>query len=199
MVHGMRNDSRGAAVKVSIAAERLKMLGYEHTVIGFSYDSNIKGAHIKRRRAETLRVAHVIARRNGQHLAAFIADVHEHGGVVRLMAHSLGSEVVLSAISVLHGMGTHDLVKSVHFFAASITRDNVLAHMESVRDVVQTRVTNYYGPDDAELCNGHDAGLVSYPVGLCGLEYGIPGWRDVMVHPENHRFASYAATLDSFP
>ena len=56
MIHGLRNDKKGAIEKVSLAKRRLKQLGYVYPVIGFSYDSNTKGAHLKKSEAHALRV-----------------------------------------------------------------------------------------------------------------------------------------------
>ena len=48
VIHGLRNDQAGAIAKVVLAKNRLRHLGYAFPVIGFSYDSNTTGAHLKR-------------------------------------------------------------------------------------------------------------------------------------------------------
>ncbi len=53
MIHGLRNNKAAATNKFVIAKRRLKKLGYHYPVIGYSYDSNTKGAHIKKNRAQS--------------------------------------------------------------------------------------------------------------------------------------------------
>ena len=126
MVHGMRNDSAGAAAKTQIAAQRLADLGYEHTIIGYSYDSNIAGAHIRHNYPGVLATAGIVARKNGYNLASFVEDFERlsPGTAVRLMGHSLGSEVILSALQRLYRGGMRDSIEAVYFFAASVTRQD---------------------------------------------------------------------------
>ncbi|MEX2313530.1 MAG: DUF726 domain-containing protein, partial [Nitrosopumilaceae archaeon] len=56
LVHGLRNDKADAIQKFIIAQKRLKQLGYIYPVIGYSYDSNTKGAHMKKSALKALRV-----------------------------------------------------------------------------------------------------------------------------------------------
>ena len=63
MIHGLRNDKTGAVNKFEIASRRLKQLGYRFPVIGFSYDSNTKGAHLKKSELKALRVGQRIAQK----------------------------------------------------------------------------------------------------------------------------------------
>ena len=201
MVHGMRNDSTGAATKTQIAAQRLADLGYEHPVIGYSYDSNIAGAHIRHNYPGVLATAGIVARKNGYNLASFVEDFGRlsPGTAVRLLGHSLGSEVILSALQRLHRGGMRHSIEAVYFFAASVTRQDMREARRAINGVVRTRLTNYYGPNDEELSAGHESGVNPYPVGLCGMDADAPYCRNVRVLPENHRFASYAAVLDAFP
>lgn len=201
MVHGMRNDSVGAASKIQIATQRLAELGYAHPVIGYSYDSNIAGAHLARNRTQALAVARVVARKNGLNLASFIADFKEANPdtAIRLLGHSLGSEVILRAIHLLDQKNAPGMVEAVYLFAASATRQEMSRSGEVLGRVIRDGLTNYYGPNDEELSEGHKSGVNPYPVGLCGMGADLPKCRDVRVSPENHRFASYAAVLKSFP
>ena len=66
MIHGLRNDRKGAVNKFEIAKRRLKQLGYNYPVIGFSYDSNTKGAHIKKSEFLALKAGQRIAQKNGK-------------------------------------------------------------------------------------------------------------------------------------
>ena len=201
MVHGMRNDSAGAASKIQIATQRLAELGYAHPVIGFSYDSNIAGAHLARNRTRALAVAKIVARKNGLNLAMFIADFKGASPetTIRLLGHSLGSEVILSAIQHLDQKNTLGMVEAVYLFAASATRRDMYSSSAVLSRVIKAGLANYYGPNDEELSEGHESKANPYPIGLCGMGANLPKCRDVRVSPENHRFASYAAVLESFP
>ena len=42
-------------------------------------------------------------------------------------------------------------------------------------------------------------GLNKYPAGLCGTGFDDEKFQNILVRPENHRFASYADVLESFP
>lgn len=201
MVHGMRNDSAGAASKVRIASERLASLCYGYPVIGFSYDSDVIGAGRGGNHTISLYVARAIAEKNGYNLAAFLEDYRQKSPTtsVRVLGHSLGSEVILSAVHELHKGGHANVVRSIHLFAASATR----THLDSARRVLDSVVTdvikNYYYPNDEVLSVGHGFGLNLYPVGLYGMGFDDAKFQNISVSPENHRFTSYAAVLDSFP
>ena len=201
MVHGMRNNSTGAASKVRIATERLRSLGYAHPVIGFSYDADVLGAHVRGDYKRALDVARTIAKGNGPRLAAFLNDLWQKSPrtLVRVLGHSLGSEVVVSAARSLGADDHAPLMESVHLFAASVTRHDVASARAALGRAVSGAVKNYYHTGDEELAGGHDSGLNLYPIGLCGAQMGWDKIQDISVHPENHRFASYAEVLDSFP
>lgn len=205
MVHGMRNDSSGAIQKVAIAQERLRYLGYSYPVVGFSYDSNTAGAHLASREKSALEVAQRIADMNGRHLGQFIEDF-KHASPstgMRLMGHSLGSQVILGALEHLAGTADIPTVQSVHLFGASIPADVPSSggrYGQIISDTVSEGVVNYYAPTDEVLGHADDAGYVHGPLGLCGASgKPIPKYRQVLVLPENHRFVSYAAVLEAFP
>ncbi|MDH3766810.1 MAG: DUF726 domain-containing protein, partial [Nitrosopumilus sp.] len=56
MIHGLRNDNAGAVAKIVLAKNRLHELGYGYPVIGFSYDSNVTGAHLVKHAKHVLAV-----------------------------------------------------------------------------------------------------------------------------------------------
>lgn len=202
MVHGMRNNSAGATSKIRIAADRLSILGYTHPVIGFSYDSNTAGSHTKKHYARALKTAYIISKKNGYHLASFIEDMQKAAPniKIRLLGHSLGSDVIMSTIVNLYRGGIHDSIHTIHLFGASSTRKEVSdTYGTAIEHVVRDGVTNYYAPSDEVLSEAHGNGEAPYPAGLYGLDFSIKGWRDVRVQPENHRFVSYTEMLESFP
>ena len=74
-------------------------------VVGFSYDSNTLGAHVRRHQRRALEAGRRIARANGRHLARFVTDFKRDranlGTRVRLLGHSLGSEVIFHTMMYL--------------------------------------------------------------------------------------------------
>ena len=201
-VHGMRNNSAGATSKIRIASDRLTSLGYTHPVIGFSYDSNTAGAHTKRHHTRALKTAYDISKKNGYHLASFIKDMLKAapGIKIRLLGHSLGSDVIMNTILNLYRCDLRDSIETVHLFGASSTRSDMSESYGTATEyVVLNGVANYYAPSDEVLSEAHDTGEAPYPAGLCGLDFSIKGWRDIRVQPENHRFISYMERLESFP
>lgn len=72
MIHGLRNDNAGAIQKTMIAKNRLNQLGYSFPVIGYSYDSNTKGAHLIAYAQKSLETGVLIAKKNGLNLSMFI-------------------------------------------------------------------------------------------------------------------------------
>ena len=205
MIHGLRNDSRGAAQKTIIARNRLRRLGYEHPVIGFSYDSNTTGAHILTRARHALAAGRKIATKNGRNLAMFIGDFKNANPrtKIRLVGHSLGSQVILGTIENLAKSGKNKgIIESVHMFGASIPCDALSSprHINNLDIIVRKKIVNYFSPTDEVLLAAADSRLVKCPLGLNGA-MGKPllKYRQIMVRPKNHRFASYAAVLESFP
>lgn len=201
MIHGLRNNSRGAASKVVTARNKLRHLGYSHPVVGFSYDSNTTGAHTIMHARRALAVGQKIAKKNGRNLAMFIQDFKKTSPCtkIRLMGHSLGSQVILSAIEHLFKDGSRT-VESVHFFGASISCDAISLHHEKLDYVIRKQITNYFSPTDNILSMACSDRYIKSPLGLVGaIKVTLPKYRQRMVTPKSHRFASYARVLNSFP
>ena len=94
MIHGLRNNPASAVEKFNIAKRRLVKLGYKHPLVGFSYDSNTRGAHIKKTQSRALRAGQRVARLMVKILHDSIIDFHLKSPKTkfRLLGHSLGSE-----------------------------------------------------------------------------------------------------------
>ena len=202
VIHGMRNDSAGATSKIRTASDRLKILGYSHPVIGFSYDSDVSGANTKKHYNRALKTAYIISENNGRHLALFIEDMRNASPniKIRLLGHSLGSDVIMNAVMNLYRYQLHNSIQTIHLFGASVTRKDMSdVYGDATEYVVCDGVANYYAPSDTVLSEAHQNNEAPYPAGLYGLDFSIKGWRDICVAPENHRFISYAETLESFP
>lgn len=207
MVHGMRNDRAGAAKKFAIAQRRLRTLGYTFPVIGYTYDADVRGAHTVKTARRALKTACTIASRNGRHLAMAVNDIKDMwpSTRIRLIGHSLGSVVIAAALRKL-AQGRHPhAVESVHLFGASLSLRDATSPLarRAFRLAVRGRVLNHYFPgDDVLQESDDDESQARSPLGLRGIisqRARPPHYAQRRVHPRNHRFASYAAVLRSFP
>jgi hypothetical protein len=205
MIHGLRNNNAGAIAKVLLAKNRLRKLGYTYPVIGFSYDSNTTGAHLIKHAKRSLAAGQVIAKKNGQNLGRFIEDFKSTSPktLIKLMGHSLGSQVILSALEYLaKKKQNYGIVESVYLFGASITEDvpSSKKYGRIIQNILERKIVNYYAPTDEVLSWADNEKYVKGPLGLNGATgKPIPKYRQKLVKPKNHRFASYAAVLNSFP
>lgn len=205
MIHGLRNDNTGAIAKVTLAKNRLSHLGYRYPVIGFSYDSNTTGAHLLKYARRSLRAGQIIAQKNGRNLAMFIEDFKftSPKTKIRLMGHSLGSQVILSTIENLAKKSQNNgIIESVYFFGASITSDVLSSkkYGKLLDRIIRGKIVNYFSPSDEVLNWANKEKFVTGPLGLNGaIGKTISKYRQKSVTPKNHRFASYAAVLSSFP
>ena len=205
MIHGLRNDKKAAVNKFAIAKRRLKQLRYKHPIIGFSYDSNTKGAHLRKYELKALRVGELIARKNGKNLSQFIMDFKKQSPQtkIRLIGHSLGSTVIISTIKNLaRKQKNKNIVESVHFFGASIQSDSInpKKHGKILQKVVHSKIVNHYSPWDEVLKYAHDKYQIINPLGLYGARgKTISNYSQIKLKPKNHRFVSYAAVLKRFP
>jgi len=205
MIHGLQNNNAGAVAKVLLARNRLRKLGYSHPVIGFSYDSNTTGAHLIKHAKHALAVGQIIAKKNGRNLGKFIQDFKTTSPKtkIRLIGHSLGSQVILSTIEYLAKKKQNTgIIQSIHFFGASITADTPSSkkYRKILQNIVNKKIVNHYAPTDEVLNWADKEKYVRGPLGLKGaIGKPISKYHQKLVKPQNHRFASYAAVLNSFP
>lgn len=205
MIHGLRNDNAGAVAKTEIARNKLRSLGYRHPVIGYSYDSNTTGAHLITHAKHALSVGQMIAKKNGRNLGIFVEDFKSISPKtkIRLMGHSLGSQVILSTAERLSKkIQNQGIIESAHFFGASITSDvpSSKKYGKILQKIIRTKILNYYSPNDEVLFWADKGNFVAGPLGLNGATgKTISKYSEKKVNPENHRFASYAKVLKSFP
>ncbi len=205
MIHGLRNDNAGAVAKIVLAKNRLCKLGYNHPVIGFSYDSNVAGAHLIKHAKHVLVVGQIIAKKNGPNLGKFIEDFKTTSPdtKIRLMGHSLGSQVILSTIEYLSKKKQNcGIIESVYLFGASITEDvpSSKKYGKTLQNIVHKKIVNHYAPTDEVLSWADSGKYVKGPLGLNGaVGKTINKYHQKLVKPKNHRFVSYAAVLNVFP
>jgi len=201
VIHGLRNNKSGALAKFEIAKKRLVNLGYLHPIVGFSYDSNTKGVQYRSQEKKATNVGVMIAKKNGKNLSAFLIYVKKSFPhlKIRLIGHSLGSQVILSA---LVNLKNKKLVESVHIFGASIPANSVSTKKFGtiIQKTVNQKFVNYYSKNDSVLKNGFEQKLIPMPIGFCGkIGKSVSIYAQKHVHPDNHRFVSYAKVLNSFP
>jgi len=205
MIHGLRNNKSGALAKYVIAEKRLKSLKYKHNVVGYSYDSNTAGVQYKSTALSALKVGVTIAKKNGKNLSQFIKDLKSENPSIkiRLMGHSLGAHVIMSTIQYLaKNPKNYGIIESVHIFGGSIPADSMSPriHGNEFQKIVNKKILNYYNPYDDVLKAAHDEKWVDSPIGYNGaLGKTCANYSQKMVRPQNHRFASYAKTMKSFP
>ena len=205
MIHGLRNNKSGALAKYVIAEKRLKTLNYKHDVVGYSYDSNTAGVQYKSTALSALKVGVTIAKKNGKNLSKFIKDLKSKNPSIkiRLMGHSLGAQVILSTIeSLAKNSENNGIIESVHLFGASIPANSLSPkiHGNKFQKIVNKKIMNYYSPYDDVLKAAHDEKWVDSPIGYRGaLGTTCKKYHQKQVCPQNHRFASYAKTIKSFP
>ncbi len=193
MIHGMRNDARGALKKFESAGRMLKRCGYRHGAVGFSYDADVPEG------PGQLRVAQKIAARNGTNLARFVLDMRGKGARVRLLGHSLGSVVALSAVRRLGKLaGGRGALESVHLFGASLEAAEARAACPALRRVCRRGLINVYSASDPVLAEGLGAGELEMPVGLRACR-PCRNWTDRKSRPAGHRFAQYARATRRYP
>ena len=204
MIHGLRNNTSGALTKFVIAKRKLVQLGYKNPVIGYSYDSNTTGAQYILHALHALHIGVIIANKNGRNLAKFVTDFKQKSPEtkIRLMGHSLGAHVILSMIKNLaKNTKNKGIIEAVYLFGGSIPSDSLSVKNASyVQKIVCAKIRNYYSPYDEVLRTVDDWNWADTPIGYKGA-YGktISKYSQTMVKPKNHRFASYAAVLRSFP
>ena len=204
MIHGLRNNAPVALTKFVIAKKRLAYLGYKNPVVGYSYDSNTTGAQYISYALHALHTGLIIAGKNGRNLAKFVTDFKQKSPEtkIRLMGHSLGAHVILSMIDNLaRNAKNKGIIEAVYFFGGSIPSDALNSKNGShAQRIVATKIKNYYSPDDEVLRLADNWNWVNTPIGYRGARgKTISKYSQIMVKPKNHRFASYAAVLRSFP
>ena len=205
MIHGLQNNNAGAVAKVLLARNRLRKLGYAYPVIGFSYDSNTTGAHLIKHVKHALAVGQIIAKKNGRNLGKFIEDfkISSPKTKIRLMGHSLGSQVILSTVEYLAKKKQNTgIIESIYFFGASITEDipSSKKYGKILQNIINKKIINHYAPTDEVLNWADKEKYVQGPLGLKGaIGKPISKYHQKLVKPQNHRFASYVRLLNSFP
>ena len=94
------------------------------------------------------------------------------------------------------------IVEGVYFFGASITDDVPASkkYRKILQDIVNTKIVNHYAPSDEVLGWADKEKFVKSPLGLNGATgKPVSKYRQTLLKPKNHRFASYVSVLKKFP
>jgi Alpha/beta hydrolase of unknown function (DUF900) len=176
-IHGPWTDEQAANEQLNRTAMSLISNNYTIPLIGFSWDSNTPV------NKEGWAVAKEIAERNGPKLAQFILDFKNkcEDTNIRLIAHSLGAEVVNSTLASLNSNQQSDKkpglnITSVHLLGAAINRSSVAANT-TLGKAIDKLVSNFYNLRNSEdnmleyvyrSVEQHDA------LGLLGISHSMP-------------------------
>jgi hypothetical protein len=127
IVHGWGINQSKASERFVRANMSLEHNNYHNPVIGFSWDSNTTFQHVK----AGWTIANLIAKENGPKLAEFILNFKDmcNNSKVRIIAHSLGSRVVLSTLDNLYNnqewKNKNFTLMSVHLLGAAVDDEEV--------------------------------------------------------------------------
>ncbi|HJT85245.1 MAG TPA: DUF726 domain-containing protein [Nitrososphaeraceae archaeon] len=161
-IHGIWASPQEAEEQTERVYLSLQDINYDIPVIGFSWSSNTDVSE------EGWDLAKIIANKNGPLLSKFINGYKEicPNTDIRLVAHSLGSRVTLSALQTLYDDGTYRIIDSVHLLGAAVDDEQIsLDSQDCVNNVPRlecsgeainatTRIFfNLYNPRDNMLTN----------------------------------------------
>ena len=186
-VHGIWANDSQAEEQTDRVSLSLQNSGYSIPLIGFSWDSNTAFSLDN----VTLSyhgwmIAKKIANENGPILGKFISDYKTEcpEDKIRIIAHSLGSRVTLSALQWIHDNineqndnNTSKGITSVHLMGAAVNNDQIstnpndcisyMPYLPCSGDAIQSEVgyfSNLFNPEDNML-----AGEINPFCWICGL------------------------------
>ncbi|WP_435335370.1 DUF726 domain-containing protein [Haloarchaeobius sp. TZWWS8] len=166
-VHGWSQDDENdddidGAYTCELALEEN---GVYQTNVGYSWDSD-RGWW----------TAVDIAKRNGPKLANWIANwVNDGGDPIRLVGHSLGAQVVVSALNNLHAWGYYNAVETVSLVGAAIPDQSVSTEDDYGDDIEYATGSfgNFYKTDDAVLDWAYSSAEWDTALGEEGIQDGL--------------------------
>lgn len=169
MVHGWNNTHDDAIAKADECAHSLYGNGYDGEVIGFSWDSD-KG---------DFGDAECIAQKNGPKLGNFLQDYKLLGGdTLQVVSHSLGAQVLLSALRWLDSNSTWDdygyELDSVHMLGAAVDNEAPTKEWPDTYYAIHNETTatfNYFSTED-DAMSWYQAGSWDQPLDETGAEDG---------------------------
>lgn len=172
-VHGWNNDdSEDDDIDGAYTCEQaLIEQGYDETGAVYTWDSD-KGGGVDDGWYE----AQEIAAQNGPKLANFVTDWNANDGrPIRMVAHSLGAQVVCETAKNLHSWGYPDAIDSITLLGGAADNEACARDGEygPSLEYAAERVLNCYKTDDAVLEWAYSLGEFNKAVGETGVE-GTP-------------------------
>lgn len=164
--HGWRNDPDDAIESFEAIDAALSANGYDHPVVGYSWDSDTLYTRWWK--------ATEIAERNGGKLARFLYDYAEANPDVplRVCSHSLGARVALRAVEILAENGYTDVVASLTLLGGAADNDAVSTDGRYGATIAAGtgRTDNFWKRDDATLEWAYSTAEFDSAVGEEGCE-----------------------------
>lgn len=200
-VHGMRNSRKGSVMGTNALRIKLRKLGYKYPVIGFTYDADVRGAHLEKNYHKVLDTAYNIASDNTRNLFAFIRNLqfrHDYWGKIRLVGHSLGCVVVAGVLTQFDHREI-GFVESVHMFGSPIESGFITKNYYMIEDGVKGKFVNYYNTKDEVIREGVEKGDLRDPICLRKIPNVGKKVIQKRIKAEHHGFKAYVDGLRSFP
>jgi len=190
-VHGWFLDEDDADATFAIVRDTLGANGYGAPLVGFEWDADDVYWF------DDWYPSVAIARRNGDKLARFLADLRRANPdlPVRLLGHSLGARVVLAALESLleddHPTGTWDgRVEHVTLLGAAAADEapTDFGRYETAVAEAAESVDNFHTTADESLANGYRSVEFGDPLGAVGADGPTPRtYADLFADPvEDH-------------
>ncbi len=176
-IHGVWTGQ--IAAKEQIDRTNLSLISNEYNipVVGFSWDSNTAI------NPSGWTIAKSIANQNGPKLAKFLSDFRTNcpNHNIRIIAHSLGAQVVESALINLNNderwkNNSANTITSIHLIGAAIN-DRATSKNTQFGTAIDNTVTNFYNlynPKDNLLRSAYIKTEKENPLGLFGLNKAEP-------------------------
>nr|WP_049998595.1 alpha/beta hydrolase [Halococcus sediminicola] len=178
-VHGWNKNGDDpeaeALAKFHEADTALGEAGYTGTLVGYTWDSD-KGGGVDFGWGE----AQAVAQSNGPKLANFVLDYARNcSGTLRFISHSLGAQVVFSALRTLNADSTWDAngykLASVHLLGAAQDNEAPTTEWRDTYEALlyETELTfNYYSQEDDVLAWVYNTIEFDQALGETGAESG---------------------------
>ena len=186
-VHGIWVSDLQAEEQTDRVNQSLRSSGYSIPLIGFSWDSNTAFSLDNVTSSyHGWMIAKKISNENGSILGKFISDYKTEcpEDKIRIIAHSLGSRVTLSAlqwiydnINLQNGNNTSKEITSVHLMGAPVNNDQIstnpndcisyIPYLPCSGEAIESEVgylSNLFNPEDNTL-----AGEINPFCWMCGL------------------------------
>jgi hypothetical protein len=196
-IHGVWATDDMAEEQTQRVYLSLKNEGYQIPLIGFSWDSNtafsLNDVNLS---IQGWNIAKKIANNNGPLLAKFILDYKKEcpNDNLRIIAHSLGSRVILSALQFMHedkirndnqSSAWNKKIKSIHLLGAAVNAEQIsLNQVDCIHNVPSLHCSgvdiesesehfyNLYDPEDNTLASEHIV-IPSCPFCVCPFCYNF--------------------------